>query len=133
MPNYQDRSLRFVVTYTDKEPVNLTAELPENLTYDGTPKAVSVTSDKDSTPGYEASYLFRYTGTDNTGTPYDSSDAPVRAGNYTVTVSIPDHNTAYAGSTTRAFTIRRASATVTANAMTLTQGDTFPPVPPPPK
>lgn len=68
-----------------------------------------------STSEYTGEYVVTYTGTDKAGNSYGpSTEAPVNAGDHTVTFAVPDSNTKYAGSTTVNFSIAQKAVTVTA-------------------
>ncbi len=95
--------------------VNLTAaDLTQ--TYDGTPKAVTVSGVTETGSGNPVAPTpavnFSYKGADRNGASYGpSATPPVNAGNYTVTASIDGADPAYVGFTQTAFTINPAPIT----------------------
>jgi len=86
-----------------KKSVELAGVSAENAEYDGTPKKGYYGEPKNDF--YTGEYVIKYTGRNNTK--YDSADAPVSAGDYTVTFSIPD-NENYVGSISVDFSILKA-------------------------
>ena len=82
-----------------------------NATYDQTAKSGFTGT---PTGDYSGEYTVTYTGRGNT-TYATSADAPVDAGEYTVTIAIPDSDNCYTGSTSLDFTIAKATVTVTAD------------------
>jgi len=115
MGNYADTTtITITVSYTDKTVATITGvEAAENLIYSG-----EVQPGYTGTPSseYNGAYTITYTGTDKTGKAYGpTSDAPVNAGDYSVTFAVPDSSTQYAGSKTINFTINKKSVTVSAD------------------
>ena len=64
--------------------------------------------------GGEVGVILTYTGTANDGTPYDSTDVPVKAGTYTVTATLTNDNFTLTGTTSAAFVIERQTVGVPA-------------------
>ena len=115
--NYNDYDITVTLTGTDKAIVDITGVTAQNGTYNGAAQ-------------------MGYTGTpaagDYTG-PFDvtynvsDTQAPVNAGSYTVTITVPD-SAEVVGSLTLAFTIEKAAVTVTAPSKTIYVGDAIPEV-----
>ena len=109
--NYNDYDLTVTLTGTDKELVEITGvTAATGLVYNGMAQ-------------------MGYTGTPSTGNytgdveiTYSSGSVPVDAGDYTVTIAIPDDNADYAGS----FTIEKAAVTVTAPSKSIHVGEAIP-------
>lgn len=112
--NYNDYDLTVTLTGTDKELVEITGvTAATGLVYNGMAQ-------------------MGYTGTPSTGNytgdveiTYSSGSVPVDAGDYTVTIAIPDDNADYAGS----FTIEKAAVTVTAPSKSIHVGRRSPTCP----
>lgn len=113
--NYNDYDLTVTLTGTDKELVEITGvTAATGLVYNGMAQ-------------------MGYTGTPSTGNytgdveiTYSSGSVPVDAGDYTVTIAIPDDNADYAGSLTLSFTIEKAAVTVTAPSKSIHVGEAIP-------
>lgn len=110
MQNYTDVTLTVSVILNDKAPQEITGVTAQTgLIYNGeAQKGYTGTPASDYTGAYEITY----TGRDNS---YNSSAAPVGAGDYTVTFKIPDSDLYYSGNISINFTIGKAQATVTAD------------------
>ena len=113
--NYNDYDLTVTLTGTDKELVEITGvTAATGLVYNGMAQ-------------------MGYTGTPSTGNytgdvkiTYSSGSVPVDAGDYTVTIAIPDDDADYAGSLTISFTIEKAAVTVTAPSKSIHVGEAIP-------
>jgi hypothetical protein len=125
MGNYNDGTITVTVTYTDKTPVTITGVSPAaGLTYKGQPQT-GYTGTPTNAQGYDGDYTVTYTGRDSTV--YDASPtAPTNAGDYAVTIAVPDSVQDFAGETTLNFTIAKAEITVTADDKDAYVGDTPP-------
>ena len=110
MQNYTDVTLTVSVVLNDKAPQEITGVTAQTgLIYNGeAQQGYTGTPASDYTGAYEITY----TGRDNS---YNSSAAPVNAGDYTVTFKIPDSDLYYSGNISINFTIGKAQATVTAD------------------
>lgn len=96
-----------VLTVTDKTPVSFEVFEPNNTVYNGK-ENVGFKGKLSGYPGLTTlEYVYMQGDTVLSG-------APVHAGSYTVTISVPTSNTAYVGSRTIAFNIERAPVTIAA-------------------
>ena len=96
----------------------------ENLIYSGSSQT-GYTGTPANANGYEGSYAVSYSG--RNGTVYGpSAEAPVNAGDYTVSIAVPADNAAYTGSTTMDFSIGKAELTITADNKSVTVGGVMP-------
>ena len=111
MQNYTDVTLTVTVILNEKTPQEITGVTAETgLIYNGeTQKGYTGTPASEK---YTGAYEITYTGRSNT---YNSSAAPVNAGDYTVTFKIPDSDLYYSGNISINFTIGKTQATVTAD------------------
>lgn len=113
--NYNDYDLTVTLTGTEKELVEITGVTAvTGLVYNGMEQ-------------------MGYTGTPSTGNyigdveiTYSSGSVPVDAGDYTVTIAIPEDVADYAGSLTLSFTIEKATVTVTAPGREIYVGQEIP-------
>ncbi|MDD3228677.1 MAG: S-layer homology domain-containing protein [Oscillospiraceae bacterium] len=121
MGNYTDSDITVTVNYTDKTPVAITGVAALNGTYNGTAHAGYTGTPSGS---YTGTYEIVYTG--RNGTAYNSTNAPVNAGDYTVTFKVPDGDAAYSGSVDISFTIAKATITAIADSKSITTGGTLP-------
>lgn len=123
--HYQDFAITVTIEYTSKTVVTPVITVNNNLVYNGQPKPVTAKATVGTAPDttdLELEYL--YSGT--AGTTYDPSEtAPTNAGNYTVTVTVKEHDD-YTGTATESFTITRGSVTVKADDKTITAGGALP-------
>jgi len=111
MQNYTDVTLTVSVILNDKAPQEISGVTAKTgLIYNG--EAQKGYTGTPASEKYTGAYEITYTGRDNT---YNSSAAPVGAGDYTVTFKIPDSDLYYSGSVSVNFTIGKAQATVTAD------------------
>lgn len=112
--NYSDITINLVVTATVKTPVEITGVVAQNGVYTG--KAHSGYSGTPIAGAYKGDLAISY----------NSGSEPVNAGDYTVTIAIPDDNESYIGSVTLAFQIEQATITVKADDKTATVGGSKP-------
>ncbi len=90
---YTDTTFVLTVTAADVINADITGITAAHRVYDGTPwKGYTGTPAAGSYPG---EYVFHYTGTEASGNSYDAYTAPVNAGEYKLTISIPDTVTDY--------------------------------------
>ncbi len=120
---YKDTTFTLTVTASDTVPVNITGMTGENKEYNGTPWKGYTGSP--AVEDYAGDYIYHYTGTANNGNPYDSSEAPTNAGNYTLTVSMPA-DSGYIGSTSIDFSIARREVRVFCTNFTVGRTDDLP-------
>ena len=83
--------------------------------YTGTPSLAKENEEDDGelTDDLAANLIYHYTGTKASGEKYDSDKAPTEAGEYTLTVKVPDDNETFEGSTQVPFTIAKCPIEVT--------------------
>ncbi len=120
MANYETTTIVIKVAFVDKEVVTITGvQAATGLIYDGTVKQ-----------GYTGTPSSKYTGeyvityAKNGATISALADIePIDAGDYTVTIAVPDDNPYYMGSVTLEFTI--AKATPAADDITITSSVTL--------
>lgn len=108
MANYEAATITVTVKLVEKTPVTITGVTAQDGTYNG-----SAQTGYTGTPvsEYSGSYTVTYTGRD--GTKYSDAAAPTAAGNYTVTIAVPESNAQYTGNTSLNFTIAKKSITIT--------------------
>ncbi len=112
--------------------VHLTVIDARDYTYSKKPVALTVLAKTDDgtdvTSEIKDILVCTYTGTQADGTEYTTSNvAPTNAGEYTLTVVIPEDNQDYTGSSqTFDFTIKKAQVTITASDISLTTGAALP-------
>lgn len=121
MDNYADSTITVTVNYTDKIPVIISGLTAKNGTYNG---ATHIGYIGTPTSGYTGAYEVAYSGRNDTT--YSSTSAPVNAGDYTVTLMVPDSDTTYTGSADINFTIGKATVTATADNKSMTTGGALP-------
>ncbi|MBE6613038.1 MAG: hypothetical protein E7632_11150 [Ruminococcaceae bacterium] len=102
---YEDYSITVTLTGTAKRQVQITPPTPQNGAYTGA--AQSGYTGAPSADNYSGTLVVTYTG--RNGTAYGpTAAAPVHAGDYTVTFSVPDDDPACAGSVSVDFSIAKA-------------------------
>lgn len=124
--NYNDILVPVNVIAVNKTTLTVSGVSITNKDYDGTaisPNGTPVFKDG-TTEVSIASPVYHYISTDGAG--YDSEQAPINAGEYKLTISVPDSNMDYTGSIDIPFTINKAPLTITANPQTITVGDAMP-------
>jgi len=108
--NYKEYTFEITVNSVDKETVEITGLTILDKEYNGDPITytgeLSVSGDK----VLVSDLIWLYTGTDDTE--YSSGDAPVNAGTYKLTVSVPDSNDEYMGSVEYPFEITPKTLTL---------------------
>ena len=117
--NYTDMTATIQVEAVNRTPVTISAAI-QNGTFNGQPQSGCV-SGITSVPAYSGSYEITYTGTG-----YSSATPPTNAGEYTVTIKIPESDPEYVGSIQRNFTIHKAAVTVAALNKTADTGGAAP-------
>lgn len=121
--NYDIGSATITFETTDKTPVSITAAMTGGV-YNGQPCAYSnaaVTNNTDGTIVTDVTLTASYEGVD--GTTYGpSATAPTNAGSYQLTLSVPDTDATYSGSTVYTFTIAKRPVTVKADDKSVTVG-----------
>ena len=108
MANYETATITVTVNLVEKTPVTITGVTAQDGTYNG-----SAQTGYTGTPAsaYTGDYTVTYTGRNSTT--YSSTTAPTAAGNYTVTIAVPESNAQYTGNTSLNFTIAKKSITIT--------------------
>ena len=114
MQNYKDVVVDVVVTLVNKTPVTITGVTVANKVYDGT--AIAYTGSPANAQGYIGTYQYVWS----------SGSAPKDAGNYTLTVKIPDSNADFMGEIEIPFIISPATVTITAKDKVAYVGGTAP-------
>jgi hypothetical protein len=114
MQNYKDVVVDVVVTLVNKTPVTITGVTVANKVYDGT--AITYTGTPANAQGYIGTYQYVWS----------SGSAPKDAGNYTLTVKIPDSNADFMGEIEIPFIISPATVTITAKDKVAYVGGTVP-------
>ena len=114
MQNYKDVVVDVVVTLVNKTPVTITGVTVANKVYDGT--AIAYTGTPANAQGYIGTYQYVWS----------SGSAPKDAGNYTLTVKIPDSNADFMGEIEIPFIISPATVTITAKDKIAYVGGTAP-------
>ena len=111
--NYETYYIDITIGVDEKQEVTITID-DATLTYNATAQApTNITVEDDLVPTDEL--VITYVGTGSTVYP-ESNTAPTDAGTYSMSVSVPDTNTQYKGTATKAFTIspKEISATLAA-------------------
>lgn len=108
MANYETATITVTVKLVEKTSVTITGVTAQNGTYNGSAQAGYT-----GTPvsNYTGDYTVTYTG--RNGTTCSSATAPTAAGDYTVTIAVPDSDAQYTGNTSLNFTIAKKSITIT--------------------
>ncbi|MDD3863583.1 MAG: MBG domain-containing protein, partial [Eubacteriales bacterium] len=114
MQNYTDVSVNVIVTLVDKTPVTITGGTVANKTYDGA--AAAYTGTPANEQGYTGTYEYIWSG----------GSAPKNAGNYTLTVKIPDDNADFMGEVEIQFIISPKSLTVKPKNLSIYNGAALP-------
>lgn len=121
MSNYIDGTITVAVNYTDKIPVTISGVARQNGTYNGSAHTgYSGTPTSSYTGDYEIAYIGR------NGTTYNSTVAPMNAGDYTVTLKVPDSDPSYFGSTSVNFAVGKATVAAAADSKSMTAGGILP-------
>lgn len=114
-------SRRVTVKESSKTPVEITGVRPQNGTYNGQQWSGYAGTLPET---YQGAYEIFYSGRGNTS--YSSSDAPVNAGSYTVTIRVPEEDGEYIGSLSLNFEIEKADVTVTVKNKSVKAGSPVP-------
>ena len=121
--NYKNTTLTVTVQPIKPTEVTIRGIEAENAVYDGKSHAGytgTVTLSDNHLTAEELTYT--YTGTTSDGTEYDSAEAPKAAGEYRLTISTAEDNTAYIGSKVLDFVIEQAPVIITADNKTIKYG-----------
>ncbi|MCL2528764.1 MAG: YDG domain-containing protein [Coriobacteriia bacterium] len=124
--NYHDFYVDITVTTIAKTPVTITAQMNSG-TYHGGSHSYSnavVTENMSGNPVSGVILVALYESTDGAG--YSSPAAPVSAGAYQLTLSVPATHPTHSGSNVFAFTIERATVTIIADNITAVAGSSQP-------
>ena len=108
MLNYEDASVEVSVGYSDKATATVDGVSPEDAEYDGAPHAGYAGFPQAGAPGVSGPVELEvgYEGTLADGGAYGPcADAPVKAGSYSVTFSVPRDHPLASGSKTLSFSI----------------------------
>ncbi|WP_352400828.1 S-layer homology domain-containing protein [Anaerotignum sp.] len=114
MQNYEDVVVNVVVILVNKTSVTITGVAVANKVYDGT--AIAYVGTPANAQGYIGSYQYVWS----------SGSVPKDAGNYTLTVKIPDSNADFMGEIEIPFIISPATVTITAKNKSAYVGGTVP-------
>lgn len=114
--NYEDYNITVTLTGTDKQVLTITGVTAQNGTYNGQTQAGYTGTP--SAQGYTGDFTVTYNTTDG--------KAPTNAGNYAVTIAIPDSDPQYVGSIVLEFTIAKKALTVSAPSASVYVGDNAP-------
>ena len=114
--NYLDYSITVTLTGSDKQTLTITGVTAQNGTYNGQTQAGYTGTP--SAQGYTGDFTVTYNTTDD--------KAPTNAGNYAVTIAIPDSDPQYVGSIVLEFTIAKKALTVSAPSASVYVGDSAP-------
>ena len=114
--NYNDYEITVTLTGTDKQVLTITGVTAQNGTYNGQTQAGCTGTP--SAQGYTGDFTVTYNTTDG--------KAPTNAGNYAVTIAIPEDNAQYVGSMDLQFTIAPKPLTVSAPSASVYVGDNAP-------
>lgn len=123
--NHNITSAAITVEVVAKTIVAISGVTAENGEYDGTPQAgyTGTPAASSGNPAFEYSYSGR------PGTTYGPApNAPINAGDYTLTISVDSGDPNYKGGTTLDFTIDKKSLTITADDKAVTVGSSLPAV-----
>lgn len=114
--NYDDYNITVTLTGTDKQVLTITGVTAQNGTYNGQTQAGYTGTP--SAQGYTGDFTVTYNTTDG--------KVPTNAGNYAVTIAIPDSDSQYVGSIVLEFTIAKKPLTVSAPSLSVYVGDSAP-------
>jgi len=114
MQNYEDVTVNVVVTLVNKTPVTITGVTVANKTYNGA--AAAYTGTPANEQGYTGTYEYIWSG----------GSAPKNAGNYTLTVKIPDDNADFLGEVEFQFAISQKALTVKPQNLSIYNGAALP-------
>ena len=114
--NYNDYQITVTLTGTDKKVLTITGVTAQNGTYNGQTQAGYTGTPR--AQGYTGDFTVTYNTTDG--------KAPTNAGNYAVTIAIPDSDPQYVGSIVLEFAIAKKPLTVSAPSASVYVGDNAP-------
>ena len=114
--NYADYNITVTLTGTDKTRLEITGVTAQNGTYNGQTQAGYTGTPR--AQGYTGDFTVTYNTTDG--------KAPTNAGNYAVTIAIPDSDPQYVGSIVLEFAIAKKPLTVSAPSASVYVGDNAP-------
>ena len=114
--NYENYNITITLTGTDKTRLEITGVTAQNGTYSG--QTQSGYTGTPSAQGYTGDFTVTYNTTDG--------KAPTNAGNYAVTIAIPDSDPRYVGRIVLEFTIAKKALTVSAPSPSVYVGDSAP-------
>ena len=118
--NYEPMTAAISVESVNKTPVTVTGVTAQDAAYNGG----SHTGCTGTPAAGEYTGTFTYTYAKADGTALDGP--PVEVGSYTVTISVPDSNEDYTGSTMLSFKIEKARVTIKADDKSVTTGGAMP-------
>ena len=124
--NYADFNVSLIIKTINKTPVTVSGVTMAGKTYDGTPCAFTGTPVilNGSVPVTGITLDRLYVSTDGGG--YSSAAAPVNAGKYKLTLSVPTGNAAYIGKFEKDFTILKKEITIKADDKSAKEGSVQP-------
>lgn len=126
--NYNNFTATITVKTVEKIPVNISGVTMTGGTYNGNPYTYIGTPEFTITTGGApvniTNFDVLYTSADSGG--YSAATAPTNAGEYRLTISVPDSNMTYTGSRSYTFTIKKRPVTIKADDQTITRGGTLP-------
>ena len=131
--NYVGKNVTLTITLTDKTPVTISGlTATTGLTYNGSAQT-GYTGTASYSPAWSGTPVVTYylndgttkTTTANSGAAGEGL-APKNAGNYKVTIAIPDSDSAYTGNATLNFTIAKRTISVKADNKSMTVNGTLP-------
>lgn len=114
--NYNDYQITVTLTGTDKKVLTITGVTAQGGAYTG--QAQTGYTGTPSAQGYTGDFTVTYNTADG--------KAPTNAGNYTVTIAIPDSDPQYVGSTDLQFTIAKKPLIVSVSSFSIRVGDNAP-------
>ena len=114
--NYVNYNITVTLTGTNKTPLTISGVTAQDGTYNGQQQAGYTGTP--SAEGYTGNFTVTYNTTDG--------KAPTNAGNYTVTIAIPDSDPQYVGSTDLQFTIAKKPLIVSVSSFSIRVGDNAP-------
>ena len=114
--NYEDYTITFTLTGSDKQTLTIAGVTAQGGTYNGQTQAGYTGTP--SAEGYDGGFTVTYSTADG--------KAPTDAGTYTVTIAIPEDDAQYVGSTDLQFTIAQKPLTVSVPSPSVYVGDSAP-------
>lgn len=114
--NYENYTITVTLAGTDKQVLTITGVTAQNGTYNG--QAQTGYTGTPSAEGFTGDFTVTYNTADG--------KAPTNAGNYSVTIAIPDSDPQYVGSIVLEFTIAKKPLTVSAPSTSVYVGDSAP-------